>query len=688
MNDKSKRCTIVASTTQIEKPLDSIQQEVVDLEEDHNLVTFADANGVLVSEPTPVARNDDQNPYLAPDLSAILTRPIHVGTTVWQPTLASGSMFNTLDIAALWMNDSYMRDVLSRFRYFACDFKVTIRLQSPFMMAGLLAFAWLPCALESKPRNLKSMFALDIYTLDASNPEVLEINIPYLSPLKWWSVQQMRDPLDKMSLTPILMSGVLAPLVNAQSALASVNYTIYIEAQNIRLAGQVANTMLTPKSRDFFQSELSGKENSRVKNRGVVRYVTDSVPHYVSVRQMASVGQSLEDDTTVRLSLAKDTLMDTSPAMVNALTPDEHALLNIMKRPSLVSVTSLNVGAPLNIYFPALPGYSPDFNGRRGFTNAQLVSRWARYYQGTMKYAVTFVAPAVATVRVMVRIIYENSPVATASNNYATAIWDITGTMTKTFSVPQLSHSPYLPCGEIDPNQIGGGPDGVPCISITTLNPLVVAASTTVAPPMTIIITSAVDDDFRLFVPVGPSLGDTTFYTPDFFQSYGAIFSEKFDSLGTLGEEIKLPEYNFGEELVDIKDLLGRYYLRPGNFSAKIVRNLPNWFRGLYRFNRYGNRFKVLDPTNVLKATYESTDGILYQVPPTDIVPLPTAAVGQWELPYYESWYYDLPDTSPTSAILISVPASMTNTQTWISVSADSLFSFPTMSVSAAVPPP
>lgn len=645
---------------------------------------FEETIGIEETDISAEGRNDDGNPYVSPQVNDILERPFKIGTFTWSSATALGSQLLFLDLIRTWLGFDYPAKVLSKFHYFACDLRIRIQLQTTMMHYGKLAIAWLPMAdLANTNLLLGDLFALDAHILDAANPQVIEFTIPFMYCLKWWNTADFLQPtLGAMARGPGLMVRVLAPLGNAQAATASAPFSIYINAENVRVAGPVANALNGFQTPSFFQSSTSG-QGKRLAERGFVRAVTDSVPSFVSVRQFASPGQSLEDDTTVRLSLKADTTMDYTKSMVQAILPDEHNLLNVCKRPYLLDSFVLTGSSTGPVWTaPVCPDYvAGPTNAKRVAANAQVVCRLAEYWHGSMKYLFAFTAAHVTTIRVAVVLSYEGSNPNTTDDRVA-AVWDITGSMNKTLEVPFLSNFPYIPVTTTAPELVKATYYGLPTINIIVINPLTSGSVSTVTPSIVVNVFASVGEDFRLFLPRGFDANFRAFTNQSYLQdNLSSLFAQPFESLGDDGTNVVIPEYNFHEELIDILDILTRY-TRVTTIAAPttFTRNIPIAYRGFYRFSRYGNRFKTWLPAQAASAVYQNRlDTAGYTSPPFDVVPSPQLASVQVELPYYEPWYFDLPTTMATSQVVIS-PSSTTN-EVYSSLSGDSVLSFWTWSV-------
>lgn len=665
--------------------MESIQSEEPVMIVNNNLMTFEDNIGESDVDYNPQMRDDSQNPYIDPQVSNLLERPLLFKRVEWNSNQPFETRIIDDNIIPWWLAQSYPGVILSKFRYFACDFKIRIQVQSTMMHYGKLAVAWLPCVTTAPVAvNTRALFALDVNYIDAAQPKVLEINIPYMYPLKWWSVNDFFQATD-MALGPHLYVDVLAPLGNAQAVSSIVPVSIYVTATNIRLAGPVNLVTSCPTTKSFFQSELNG--DLKVKERGYIRSAIDSVPTFVSVKQVAPMGQSLEEDSTVRLALAASTTAEVTKDMVQSLLPEEHNVLNICRRPvcyPMVTVTSASTGSIgswlVHPSFYKIP-VKDDV-----LTNMNIVSRLAVYYHGSMKYAFSFSCAHVSTMRIAAIVSYETNTAGITDNRVA-ALWDITGSTIKTLEIPYLSNYPYTPTfdGNVEFDLTQLPRYGVPSVRLEIVNALTNGSISTVTPSCYINVFASAGEDFRLFLPRGFDghfqNNSVVSYDQD---NIGEIFKEKFEILGTNGTVINLPEFNFGEELIDIMDLLTRYStITPA--QTTLTRSIPKPYKDLFRFARYGMRYKILDATTS-RTVFYSTGTILGDRPPFDTVPSPTDSVLQFDLPFYEAWYYDLPLTKPTSTA--QVPGNVNTWSTYACLSADSVLSFWTFAAKSTYEPP
>lgn len=666
---------------------------------DDNMGTFADTVGKDSVAQTDENRDDGQNPYLQQNLDIVLTRPTVIHSQTWNSTDAQGATIAKLDLLPLLFDVPMNNAILQRYRFFASDIKISIRLQSTLMHYGRLAVAWLPMRKSSDSDiDHKALFALDVNIMDAAKPDVLELTIPFMSPLKWWTPSTIGSDTGN-SLGPQLLIVVLAPLGNAQSAAAAVPFTVIGEFSKPRLAGPVsAGGAIVPEFVIFQSEDHSGGMFRIDSERNDIREAIVSTPTFVSMRQVASVGQSLEEDTTVRLAMSSANTSDTSKKMVNALTTNEHSILAICKKPSLLGSMFIDNASPeLITTIIVHPGWAYSAGT---LTNAQVAQRLAQFYHGSQKYKILFTCAHVTTVRIAAYITYDDGTTeALGSRPYA--IWDITGSMEKEIEVPFLTMFPYIPTWRANPTAVDFKAFALPRIVLKIVNPVTSGAISTVSPKVWLNIFTAMGDDFKLFVPMGISNHDAGRCTPIYTQSnpkpisyqdnLRMAFEMPFQVLGSSGQAVHIPEFNFQESFIDIKDLWSRYRVFSHTlaqatdvFTREIA--LPPLYRYLYRNRRYGARVKCVpkaessDVVWCTSAIYGGLNiGIASDRPPWDLVPGTAKPPLQFEIPFNEAWYYDCRSKVYSSAQMTttSFPLSADRLM-YLAISGDSVFSFPT----------
>lgn len=654
-----------------------------------NLGGFDDTVGLEDVRHDEQPRDDDANPYIQNDMTVILSRPRQLITVLWSDTQTVGtSVTNFYPFRSLCQN-TYNGNIINKYRFFRADLKIRIMLQSTMMHYGKLMVSWLPIRKTNDALpDYRALFALDVNIIDAAKPDVLELTIPFMSPVKWFLPPRATTG-DGNALGPQVFINVLAPLGNAQSATASVPITIFAEFVNPKLAGPIENANNVSGEFVIYQSTSGSDQHMRVDSeRNNVREAVVSTPQFVAIRHMATVGQSLEEDTTVRLAMSSANLADTSKKMVQSLVPNEHNLMVVCRRPSLLSTVQITTVSPVDIFdAPCIPTYAP--GNDPVLTNLQIVSRLARFWNGSMKYLFMFTTAHVSTLRVAAYISYDQLQGPMGEKPFA--IWDITGSMNKEVEVPFLSHQPYIPTWHGDPKTTNAGNFGIPSIKLKIINQLTNGSVSTVAPSCYMNVFVAAGENFKLFVPMGYSSADTAKMTPVFSQdNLGLLFAKPFEVLGKSGEPVHPPDYNFGEELIDIMDILHRYTtITPvaGNEYTREQAMIP-LFRNMYRFRRYGCRFKILDVTSSaraewkLQATYDgSSPADFYTHPPWDIVPYTERVPLQVEVPFNECWYYDTRNTYVYSAVSLLLPDTLANRKIHTALSADSVLSFPQWAV-------
>lgn len=658
---------------------------------DDNIGGFDDTVGLTEVDPNSQDRDDSANPYISNDMSVILKRPQQLVSQTWSSTQVVGtSVMNFFPFRSL-MNVPYNNKIIKQYRFFRASVRVRVVLQSTMMHYGKLMVSWLPVRKTTAPLpDYRALFALDVNTIDAAKPEVLEFTIPFMSPLKWFHPSRAASG-DGNALGPQVFINVLAPLGNAQSTTASVPITCFAEFVDPQLAGPITSSDFS--SGEFVIYQSSGSSSGAAyridSERQSAREAVVSTPQFVGIRHMATVGQSLEEDTTVRLALSSDNTSDVSKKLVQSIVPNEHNLISICKRPVLLDTVQITSVSPVEVAsYKVSPtiAFGPD----PVLANMQVISRLAKFWHGSMKYIFMFTTSHVSTIRIAAYISYDQQTEALGDKPYA--MWDITGSMTKEVEVPYLNQMPYVPVWHGDPTAENVAQWGQPLIRLKIVNALTNGAVSTVTPSCYMNVFAAAGDDFRLFVPQGYMDTDVIKMTPIFTQdNLGLAFAKKFEVLGTSGEQVKIPEYNFGEELIDIMDILHRYTTigvssGSGEFKRDVA--LIPLFRYMYRFRRYGARFKVLDVNSRARgewksaATYDSTSPVnFYTHPPWDIVPYTERVPLQVELPYNEAWYYDVISSYVYSTLFIQDPIAAGDKLVYTALSSDSVLSFPQWAV-------
>lgn len=669
-----------SDTAQDARTNTSIQSAEPVVSSDHNIMSFTDGVGALESVVTAKDRNDSTNPFMDIDISPFVHRPYLQSTFNWSSTQAAGTtVLQFSPWKVLWDN---AQDYLKKFRYHRFGIKVTIMMQSTMMHYGKLIAYWLPCCAPSAYPQiaLKSAFALDVDIIDAAHPDKLTIDIPFMFPLKWADASSLFGQNELGG--PKFFLQVLNPVGNAQATTATVPISVYIEAYDYSGSAPITTTTNLPSMATMFQSDSTTFSESHEK-----RDATDASPVYVSQRQLASIGQSHEADTTIKLAMSASHEMDYSKNMVQALIEDEHNVRAICKRPSLLFSTTITPSTTGNfIDLQPSPDYCLVVPGQINYaTNAQVVSRLATYWHGTMKYRVSFSMSKITTVRIGVVFNWRKGGQAN-TNDHIAAIWDITGSEDRTFSVPYHSPFPYVPTSNWSQPQNFLAFDyyGIPQINFIILNPITSGTVTTVPPVGYMNVFAAIDDDMRFYIPKGFSEDALVLNVqPSFMQdNLAASFVPDFPVPGVDTSPPELPNYNFGEEFLDIRDLFTRYtknQVVPVG-AHTLVRSMPLVYKNLYRFMRYGMRYKLVDETTSQVTHWFRRNDTVPSTGPSDLVPDPKVPIAQIEIPYYECWYYDLPQTKPTSQVQVNVPGANPHTL-YAAVSSDSVFSFWTFAV-------
>lgn len=118
----------------------------------------------------------------------------------------------------------------------------------------------------------------------------------------------------------------------------------------------------------------------------------DPVPDWITIRPITPPGLSTEDDAYVRLDFNNSNSMESHSEIMQAIVPEEMNLVNIGRLPKLLTTFQLTPASSGNVFsLIASPCYSPPFApGKKHLGNCQVISRWAQYWRGSMKYMFSF----------------------------------------------------------------------------------------------------------------------------------------------------------------------------------------------------------------------------------------------------------------------------------------------------------
>jgi hypothetical protein len=121
--------------------------------------------------------------------------------------------------------------------------------------------------------------------------------------------------------------------------------------------------------------------------------------------------------------------------------------------------------------------------------------QYARWWHGSIKYLLRFTTSSFVTTRVRISHVLTTmtSSVEDVSGDLISQVVDVTGTTEVPFSVPYLSHLPYLECGH--PAHLGND-TAMGAIEVTLVDKIV-SISPTDDPPVYWSLWQAVGDDFR-----------------------------------------------------------------------------------------------------------------------------------------------------------------------------------------------
>lgn len=668
---------------------DSLQSKEPVIEEQTALIKYVDQVGLMEIEVKPESRVDKVNPYIDLQVDLLNKRPITIATGAWSSASIYGSKVTTLDLHSAFWNNVYVSNVLKGFRYWRYKkFFVKVMINSTMTHYGKLLLTWLPVTSATTYTN-QSMVALSCLpsvVLDATERASTIIEIPYIQP------NHYLDPLPSGDLGPRISLDVLAPLGNAQIATAvTVPYTIQMWAEGIEVMGPQIPQMEMPVGSIPPTDYLDNWE----KEVGSERKKVDPIPLYVTQKSMTPLLSSRNQDNSIRFSMANDTEADHSKAMVQSVMKDEHNVKNILRLPSLLETVTFDdtsASGSIITYFPAHPANAASTTSVAPFvyplSHLAAMSRQAIYWKGGIKYMFSFTCAKTVTARVAIDISFASTVTeATNSGNLFTTVFDINGSCDKCIEVPYTSNRPYLPTyNAMKPDALTAvTPRYWPMVRLSIVNPVTVGTSNTSATIYCNIYVAGADD-FSLYIPVGHgTTGVTTSYEWNQMDLRSA-FREKFELIGPGSNSQNLVDYNFGEEFENIFDLASRY-ANPFTVAASglVLARIVYGFLNLYRLRRFGCRYKVFN--NASNAITASLGWVTFAKPLWDFnmydVITSDSLAGQWELPYYNSLFFESPGAptdllNQSGGLFVNSNISGLNTTVYTAYSEDSVFSFPT----------
>lgn len=351
-----------------------------------------------------------------------------------------------------------------------------------------------------------------------------------------------------------------------------------------------------------------------------------------------------------RLNIDPETQAPTDPRIFNHTKTDEMLVNTICRTPTLLLNADYDASDAADYEvarIPVTPMYMREYATRPGYvyyypTFVGGMSTYARYWNGSLKYLIQVDCAKTMSSRLRLTYLPNNAEDYSNVGEMVSKVVDITGTTLVSLTIPYLSNYNYL---ETDMD------DTLGTLLITIENPIVnntCVTSTTAY----VNVWVAGGEDFRLYVPTGAPANLVV--THDVPEEEGEelinkeqfnpreMFDTTFEPLAP-GNFVVRADHNFGEEFVNIKDIL----LRP-KYMGLMSRNSANEYdvtpddisscTRFFKFLRMSQRM-TLDPTEPSRVELGDTQ-FVYSNPISLYYNKETPMI--FEVPYISKYYFSI----------------------------------------------
>lgn len=608
---------------------DAVKAEINDLAEAPQIVSTQGIteyrDNLAVSEVTTNAHEElvigKHNPYPKDDVSNI-ARDYLVGRYSWAAASAVGSSVAVLSFPEdLISTSTFVTNRLSNYLWFRAGVHVTVRMNTTKYNYGSLLVSYIPfydpdATGACRHLTLEQQVQNNGMILSANSDQVLEFDIPYLSPGLWMPLASTSNT--NLGLIGSVFITVLNPLSSASpSPPSTVTVNVYARFNNPEVAGPAPENIISafvPQSRPprpRNEVEAAKKAQSNVltdtidgaittipkvvelastvagaieKLAPLVALLLDkpgnlTVPQYIMNADSHDMTNVDGTDYSRKLSLHASAQASND---VESLTGVKHeSIYDLVKRPGMFetftfsSATSVDTTL-LNVYNrPCVADHT--LTGTHGYITPTPLSYYSamfKYWRGSIKYSIHFNTSSFTTCRVRI-VWYPGSGYDPAglggdySGDVISRIVDITGDTWVDFTVPYLYPAYYQRCAwcESDSN----AQDYVGQLNISLVNP-VVTPDTNGTTSVYATLFHAAGEDFRLMNYVGfrfpqsvtgasftttNALPSADVFTPQ--TSIGVKFKQPFE--GLINSKYNVVENIMTEDPVTTLEDIGKIYV-------------------------------------------------------------------------------------------------------------------------------
>lgn len=545
---------------------------------------------------------------------------------------ASTGVLQTINLYSSVLNQAIYQDKLKGFLAFRATAVVRLQVNGNRFQQGRLIMHFLPQGSVNGmyPTNMRNLDLILItqqprVELDINTQSECVMEIPYTSPFNYLDLQNGVGNLGVLYLS-------VYSALEATGGSTNCDYTIWVSFKDVEIVTPSTGTLTFStqmatgkkvKGKDLEEQETDKLSTKiRVLSQGIGDFgktVASVFPPLTSITEPVSWALGVASGVAAAFGWSKPTVANV-PMIVKFGNPpyfqnsdvactaavlanqsnnevsclpgfagsniDEMSITYIASRPaffeSIAWSTTSSVDTEL-ISYPLTPAF---FYKRRTTTNAtntftydlhtpvSYISRFFRYYRGSLKFTFKFVKTEFHSGRLVLTYTPGNGtvPVTNAATTFTfREILDIRQANEYSFVMPYASVVPYRSVLRM----FGEGPNEYGSISLRVLNDLIAPAN--VPSTVRILVEVSAHDDFELAGPAIACAGsDATDVTrlclPFFTQMDSSQIVKSFKPVGSsnvTGERNLAPSmYCIGEKVQSIKQLLLRYSRFKGSDSS------------------------------------------------------------------------------------------------------------------------
>lgn len=253
------------------------------------------------------ARLKDLDDVLPNDVIGFLKRPIHYADFEWLATNPDAvELIKEVSLPGDWLKNNMIKEKLSGFRYFKCDFKIRVQVNAQPFNAGYLLMTYIPLHRQNTvtPTNVSSFSGLTGYRrvmLDLSEDTSAELVVPFNNIVSHF------DLIEGLGYLGVVKLYVYSPLTGSDN----VDGTVWITADNVEVALPtglpITDYVPTPEfHRGPAHAGLPTKKDSKIRmqngpkqsNKGMVSSVAEGVGQVAGalkdVPVIGSIAQTVE----------------------------------------------------------------------------------------------------------------------------------------------------------------------------------------------------------------------------------------------------------------------------------------------------------------------------------------------------------------------------------------------------------